>query len=114
GPVVVGAMNGGMSYPPAFARLDGRATALAVAVGRRASAALNRLFPGKLWASALLVANARTRAALPPGARGEVLTLVENGVDLARWEPAEGPRAPGGPTRVLFVRPPADRKSLHP
>jgi glycosyltransferase involved in cell wall biosynthesis len=102
-PVVIGPMNGGMSYPPAFARLDGRATALAVAVGRRTAAALNRLFPGKLRASALLVANARTRAALPPGARGEVLTLVENGVDLALWEPAEGPRAPGGPTRFVFV-----------
>lgn len=104
-PVVIGSMNGGMSYPPAFGRMDGVLTAVATALGRRASALLNRLMPGKLRAAALVVSNERTRRALPPGARGEVIELVENGVDLAVWSPAEAGtgRAGGGPTRFVFV-----------
>jgi glycosyltransferase involved in cell wall biosynthesis len=35
--------------------------------------------------------------------RGEVLTLVENGVDLALWRPAEGGPSAVGPLRVAFV-----------
>ena len=107
-PVVMGPMNGGMTYPPAFEgqsrslRLVGRLTDL----GRAASAAAHRLMPGKLRAETLLVANERTRAALPAGVRGRVLTLVENGVDPDTWidaGPMAEPRPADGPTRFAFV-----------
>lgn len=101
-PVVIGPLNGGMGWPPAFAAREGRLTALAVAAGRRASGALNVLMPGKRRAAAVLVANERTRRALPGGLRGPVATLVENGVDLSVWGPPASPRAPGGPVRFVF------------
>ncbi len=61
------------------------------------------LVPGKLRAEMLLVANDRTRDALPDHVRGEVLTMIENGVDLSIWRPARSERAQGGPARFVFV-----------
>jgi glycosyltransferase involved in cell wall biosynthesis len=83
-PLIIGPMNGGMSYPPTFAGAEagGRRS---VTLARRASEVLNRVFPGKLRAKALLVANDRTRGALPTAVQGDVITLVENGVDLNLW-----------------------------
>jgi glycosyltransferase involved in cell wall biosynthesis len=102
-PVVIGPMNGGMSFPASFSRLDGRWTALAIRLGRRISAGLNWIMPGKLRAAALLVANDRTRLALPRGVRGEVIELVENGVDLALWAHPLSDRRAGGAIRFVFV-----------
>jgi len=101
-PVVIGPMNGNMSYPPAFSR-SGKLKALEgiVGVGRAASQFMNRLFPGKIHAAALLVANERTRQALPRGTKGRVLLLPENGVDLQTWFPADRPPHEG-PTRFAF------------
>jgi len=59
-PVVIGSMNGGMTFPPAFRHQEGRAVTLAVSVGRLLSNLLNTLIPGKKLAAALLVANQRT------------------------------------------------------
>lgn len=87
-PVVIGPMNGGIDFPPAFRRLQGPAVTAFLAAGRRASGLVNRLMPGKLKADLLLVANERTRRALPGGCRGRVLQVVENGVDLALWRPS--------------------------
>lgn len=104
-PVVIGPMNGGMSYPPAFRRREGAVVRGFNAAGRWCSQALNRLIPGKLRAETLVVANARTREALPPGVRGRVVELVENGVDLSVWGAggaAAGPRG-DGPVRFLFA-----------
>jgi glycosyltransferase involved in cell wall biosynthesis len=66
---------------------------------------MNRLLPGKREAAILLVANERTRAALPQGIAGEVITLVENGVDLALWTVARDalPKLPGENTRYVFL-----------
>ena len=74
-PVVIGPMNGNMDYPPGFARKSWKLTALGGIFGlaRRAADSLHRLFPGKLQADVLLVANERTRRALPGGVRGQVL-----------------------------------------
>ncbi len=100
-PVVMGPMNGGMHFPPAFERqsrslqLVGRLTDL----GRLASGLVHRLMPGKLHAATLLVANDRTRAALPHRVRGRILTLVENGVDPATWI------ARGVGPRLIHARP---------
>lgn len=99
-PVVIGPMNGNMSYPPAFAKSAG---ALATKLARKASNLMNRLSPGKLRAAVLLVANERTRRALPSGARGEVIEMVENGVDLELWSPLKEQDRRDGPARFIYL-----------
>jgi len=107
-PVVIGPMNGGMHYPDAFRSSESRVAVLAQALGRRFSTWLNRLMPGKRDAAVVLVANERTRQALPAGLMGAVHTLVENGVDLGTWRPA-GDRgtanlgATGSTTHFVFM-----------
>lgn len=84
-PVVIGPMNGGMTFPPAFRHHEGKLVTCAVFIGRLLSNLLNTLIPGKKLAATLLVANQRTRKALPAGVRGKVVELVENGVDVLLW-----------------------------
>jgi hypothetical protein len=55
-PVVIGPMNGNMSYPPGF-----RSRSF-VPVARRLTDLANYLIPGKRRAEVLLVANERTRS----------------------------------------------------
>lgn len=101
-PVVIGPMNGGMAYPPGFGEREGLAARAALAAGRAASELMNRLMPGKREAALLLVANPRTRAALPRCAAPRVHELVENGVDLRLW--AAPPEATGdGPPTFVFM-----------
>jgi len=103
-PLVIGPMNGGMHYPPDYAHYD----RLAVRLFGRAAAALvpllHAIMPGKRRAAMLLVANDRTRAALPIK-HPRIETLVENGVDLRLWQPRSYPAdaAPAAPTRFLFA-----------
>ena len=101
-PVVIGPMNGGMQYPPAFRRerpLEG----LLVAGARAFANLLNGVLVGKRRAAVLLVANPRTRDALPHPVAGEVLELVENGVDLAVFSP---PRDETEAPPFMRARPP--------
>jgi glycosyltransferase involved in cell wall biosynthesis len=106
-PVVIGPMNGGMTFPPAFRDREPWSDRLALTVGRGAASLANRLLPGKRGASLLLVANARTRLALPAALAGvPVEELVENGVDLKRFRASDSAR--GGPVdpsrlRAAFV-----------
>ena len=86
-PVIIGPMNGGMNYPPAFKGMQSRFVHLTLNVGRLLANWLNWLIPGKRRAAALLVANTRTRAALPKGTCSDVVKLHENGVDLSIWQP---------------------------
>jgi glycosyltransferase involved in cell wall biosynthesis len=85
-PIVIGPMNGGMNYPAAFQKMEGRLVRVGVSFGRALSSFMNVVIPGKVKATTLLIANARTREALPSSVR-EVPTieLVENGVDLSLW-----------------------------
>jgi len=85
-PVVIGPMNGGMEYPEGF-RFNQRSNEnLIISIGRYFSSALNYLMPGKLRASTLLVANTRTKAALPACvSKVHTEIIVENGVDLSLW-----------------------------
>jgi glycosyltransferase involved in cell wall biosynthesis len=87
-PVVIGPMNGGMEYPPAFRHTESWITRTVVACARIFTDVGNTLLPGKKRASVLLVANDRTRRALPSGVRGKVFELVENGIDLDVWQGA--------------------------
>jgi len=84
-PVIIGPMNGGMNYPPGFRKFQGTTERLALATGRHLADFMNWLMPGKRDAAMLLVANERTRKALPRGVCSNVEMLVENGVDLTLW-----------------------------
>ena len=102
--VVIGPMNGNMTYPPAFTRHgESRFIGPVVSLARRASTFLHRLMPGKLRAEALVVANERTRVALPKKVAGEVTILTENGVDLDAWPPTDHRADPDRPTRFVFL-----------
>ena len=101
-PVIIGPMNGGMSYPPGYADFEGRAAQLFVALGRPLAGVLNRVIPGKRRARLLLVANARTRDALPVRNR-PVVELMENGVDFTLWPQAGARPAPQGPLKLVFM-----------
>ena len=90
-PVVIGPMNGGMDYPPAFRRERGAAERALLSWARASASAVNRLMPGKRRAAALLVANRRTRDALPAGVARNIIEMGENGVDLALWQPPPNP-----------------------
>jgi glycosyltransferase involved in cell wall biosynthesis len=107
-PVLIGPMNGGMDYPPAFGRHRGAVERTLLGVGRWSAAVLNLLMPGKRRAAALLVANRRTRDALPAGVCRHVVEVVENGVDLSLWrEPDSAPSQPaedGVPTFAFVGR----------
>lgn len=84
--VIIGPMNGGMNFPPAFQKIEGSFVDMSVRWGRIWANLINRLIPGKCKATTLLVANARTRDALPKCITGKVIEMVENGVDLSIWQ----------------------------
>jgi glycosyltransferase involved in cell wall biosynthesis len=75
-----------MDYPPAFRRERGKIANVAMMVGRIAANFFNMIIRGKREADLILVANRRTREALPWGTKGSVHELVENGVDLTIWQ----------------------------
>jgi glycosyltransferase involved in cell wall biosynthesis len=100
-PLIIGPMNGGMNYPPAFRHYDSWLMRGFQRVGRFLSPVFHWVMPGKREARVLLVANERTRGALPR-CRGEVMELVENGVDLELWK-VEDREGGGGPVVFLFA-----------
>ncbi|HEX6495295.1 MAG TPA: glycosyltransferase family 4 protein [Acidobacteriaceae bacterium] len=111
-PLIVGPMNGGMDYPPAFRSSDSLLSRIFVALARPLTAIVNRLLPGKRNAAVLLVANQRTAAALPAGYRGRVIELVENGVDLETWRATSAPAQPAAASRFIFMGRLVDWKAL--
>jgi glycosyltransferase involved in cell wall biosynthesis len=97
-PCVVGPLNGGMEYPPFFRNSESGLSRAVLAFTRLFSDFANTLLPGKKHADVVLVANERTRRALPSGTRGRVIELVENGIDLDVW------RGSSGATAILVPR----------
>lgn len=79
-PVVIGPMNGGMSFPVAFEFMASKLEQYMYGFVRFFSSVSNVLIPGKLFAAVLIVANNRTAVALPFFRLGKVKALVENGV----------------------------------
>ncbi len=110
-PLIIGPMNGGMDYPPAFRSAESLASRIFVGLARSLTALVNRLLPGKRNAVVLLVANQRTAAALPSGCRGRIVELVENGVDLATWD-ASSSSTPKDPKGFVFIGRLVDWKAL--
>jgi glycosyltransferase involved in cell wall biosynthesis len=102
-PVILGPMNGGMEYPPAFRHVESWSTRVSIALGRRSANLVNRIIPGKKLAHTILVANERTRLALPSCITGEVIKIVENGVDLSLWVVAPKEPTRAGPPCFLFI-----------
>ena len=101
-PVVIGPLNGGMQYPQAFRRAEPWIARAGVAVAGLFVNLVNGLLPGKRLADVVLVANERTRLALPSGIRGRVIELVENGIDFSVWH---GPsvNVESEPARFVFL-----------
>jgi glycosyltransferase involved in cell wall biosynthesis len=111
-PVVIGPMNGGMEYPPALSCNESWLTRISVALTRRGANLVNHLVPGKKLADILLVANQRTRLALPSCARGKVVEIAENGVDIELWTlPSERSRDEDS-ARFIFIGRLVDWKRL--
>lgn len=102
-PVVIGPMNGNMEFPPAFGSRNRGIARYFTVITRNLSAGLHKMIPGKLRADLLLVANDRTRQALPAGARGQVLERVENGVQAENWPPKLDYGQPGQPIRFAYL-----------
>lgn len=81
-PVVIGPMNGGMKFPAAFTEFQSKFEKVFTQVGRFSANLFNCLIPGKRYAETLVVANQRTREALPSTRCKNIVELVENGVDF--------------------------------
>jgi glycosyltransferase involved in cell wall biosynthesis len=102
-PVVIGPMNGNMTYPPGFRSRSFLERAF-VPVARSFADLANYLIPGKRQAAVLLVANERTRLALPSGCTGKVGILCENGVEPDLWRcPDDLPARPVDGLRLAFL-----------
>ena len=86
-PVIIGPINGGMDYPAAFRKTETLLTRRLVDIAAPKLDLVNSIIPGKANADVLFVANRRARCAIP-SARGRVIKLCENGVDLNLWSPA--------------------------
>lgn len=87
-PVVIGPMNGGMTYPEGVSYLETKSHVNFFKFVRLVSNVFNVLIPGKLLAATLVVANQRTRDVLPKWHFGRVIELVENGVFSTKDKPA--------------------------
>ena len=102
-PVIIGPLNGGMEYPPAFRSEQGHLSRLALLIGRLLANSFNLVIPGKRLASLVLVANGRTKEALPAGIKGDVVEMVENGVDLTIWRKAASAETADRTVRFTFI-----------
>lgn len=103
-PVIIGSMNGGMHFPPAFSNMTNMIGRFTIWGGHAFSEIMNHFLPGKKKAALLLVANERTRRALPKCACPNVLEFVENGVDLTLWQTRDGEKKSVVPPHFHFSR----------
>ncbi|QQE10920.1 glycosyltransferase family 4 protein [Planctomycetota bacterium] len=97
-PVIIGPMNGNMSYPSAFKQQNKNVQHF-INIARRFSYLTNILVPGKRRASLLLVSNQRTHDALPVPKTQHVIHLHENAVNPDHWPPINWNNRP--PTDTL-------------
>jgi glycosyltransferase involved in cell wall biosynthesis len=111
-PVIIGPLNGGMEYPPAFRGEQGKLSRLGLLSGRALANFFNLLIPGKRFASFVLVANRRTQDALPAGIKGQVVELVENGVDFTIWQRAASAQTSDPAVRFIFIGRLVDWKAI--
>lgn len=79
-PVVIGPMNGGMHFPPAFESMAANGELFIYQWSRLLADGLRWLVPGKRLADILLVANRRTKLMLTSAEQKKAQILPENGV----------------------------------
>ncbi len=109
-PVVIGPLNGGMEYPPAFRDAESGLSRLLIKFGRSFTDVVNGIFPGKRRAAVVLVANQRTRDALPSNLTGMIIELPENAVDTSQWNLSEASTM--NSDRFVFIGRLVDWKAL--
>ena len=108
-PLVIGPLNGGMSYPPGFAHRERRWVKAFITTGRASAATFNRFLTGKTEAACLLAANERTKRVLQnafPASAASITLLPENGIDSSVWSPyvkTAVTTEKSAPVRLLFV-----------
>ncbi|MEG4839848.1 glycosyltransferase family 4 protein [Microcoleus sp. B9-D4] len=103
-PVVIGPMNTSVKFPLAFRSRQNPTIDILIEIGHQCVDFFNRLFPGKIKAETLLVANDRTKQALPSGVGGKIIELVENGVDFSVWRSDSSlSRAATGQVHFIFL-----------
>jgi glycosyltransferase involved in cell wall biosynthesis len=107
---IIGPLNGGMEYPPAFNE-HGTLARLALLLGR-ARELCQHAHPRQRLARFILVANHRTQQALPIGIKGQVVEMVENGVDFNIWRTKTYTNLPGPTVRFIFIGRLIDWKAL--
>ena len=66
-PIVIGPMNTSVKFPVAFRSRQNSSVDILIAIGYQFVDFFNRLLPGKIQAETLMVANDRTKQALPSG-----------------------------------------------
>ena len=103
-PTVIGPLNCGLKDPPGFAAIMRRESTWLVQL-REFGRWFDGLIGSSRRATRILVATRATLAAVPPRHRKRCQFMLENGVDLDRFEPTPWPHAPGPrqPLEVLFV-----------
>jgi glycosyltransferase involved in cell wall biosynthesis len=112
-PVVIGPLNGGMNYPDTFKGSESKWVQIYVIIARFLSNVVNHLIRGKIEAAVILVANSRTKNALPVGIKGSVIEIVENGVDLNDFAPPNQIKTgPANSLNLVFVGRLVDWKCL--
>jgi glycosyltransferase involved in cell wall biosynthesis len=92
-PVVLGPWNGGLSSPSAFREIMTQDAAWLYRL-RGLGALAGRLSGTTRHAAVILSATRATDDALAPNARSKVIRMIENGVDLGVFYPADWPAPP--------------------
>lgn len=112
-PVIIGPMNGGIDFPKPFKYMSTIFENVVQNVVRVTSHFFNLLIPGKLFAARLLVANQRTKEALPFFRLGRVVEIVENAADQINEDSFKHEqKKPNEKIRVLFAGRLVDWKAL--
>lgn len=103
-PTVIGPLNSGLSDPPGFDDVTRRESTLLTRL-RGLAGVLDALLGSTRHAARILTASRATRQAVAPRYQSLCRAMLENGVDLARFQVTPWPALPGGeqPLRVLFT-----------
>jgi len=103
-PVVLGPWNGGLSSPAAFREIMNQDSAWLYRL-RGLGALADRLFGTTRHSAAILSATHATDEILGTRARSKAIRMIENGVDLEMFRPADWPAPPtlSRPLEILFA-----------
>ena len=103
-PLIVGPLNCGLGMPGGFDYILRQESTWLVRL-RRIGRVIDTLIGSSRRISRILTATRATRDWVAPRFRDRCRMMLENGIDLARFQPAPWPEAPSAsqPLRVLFV-----------